>query len=322
MGGTDEGREAVAAEDHVQAVQKELETAKKVAVGAEVRAELAGKDQRAIEQVQAVAEAKADEAETKKSNLYVSTQQLCDRAASTNDAEDKAACEKAKMEYENAQSRAQTAIRESEALSEQAIMKADQATKLKVSAALAAEKAGKLPVPAERQPSKTLTEAKAKDVLESDKPTAVDSGNSSNVSTADLQEQVRQSRVEAELADANARKVALEAKVATGKPSNKTIAALAVENGKIKVAEAKAKLEKLKVSNASTTERTKAAMDLTVARGEEDFAVSEQKVADAPPDQRAAYEKAAAIDAVATTMEKVGSENGDEKLMEEAKKEA
>jgi hypothetical protein len=386
-----EAKEAVAAEEHVRSAQKqldvaekdtsatktkevikakaELDAAKKVAVESEARAELAGKDQRAVEQVQAAAEANADAAETKKSKLYVSTQQLCDRAASTNAPEDKAACDQAKKDYESAESRAQAAIRESEAVSEQAISKADEATKLKVTAALSAEKAGKLPTVAHKKVPKTLTQSIAADVVDSAKALPNETGAGMNSSSATLQEEVRLSRAEAELAEANEKKVALEAKMSTGRPSNKTKAAFAVENGRIAIAEAKAKLEKSKMSNSSAAEKAKAAMEVKVARGQENLAVSEQKLADAMPEQRAAYEKAAkkaslsldemraesreknadaavraaeikvaaggtadvdaarrekaaATDAVATTMEKVGEESGDAKMLARAKKEA
>ena len=100
----------------------DLQAAQKVAVEAEANAELAGKDQRQAEQVQMAAQAKADSAEMVKSSKYRETQDLCDRAAKTQLAEDQKKCDQSKLEYEAAQENAQKLVEESEAVAEEAIL--------------------------------------------------------------------------------------------------------------------------------------------------------------------------------------------------------
>lgn len=185
------------------------------------------------------------------------------------------------------EAKAQTAIRESEAVAEVAVAKTDEANKLAMTAAIAktkAEKARRMrgrPVP---KPA-SLTNAIAEDVLATKPAAILESQNASvsNASVVALADEVKLARVESELADANARKIDLEEKVRAGSATNATKAALALENARVEVALAKKEKETAMTKKMSPMAQTKALLDLKVARAKQNVAEVAQKLALASP---------------------------------------
>ena len=265
----------------------------KLAVNSEARAALAGKDQRELESAQAKAQVKADEAEQAKAAQYKTTESVCDRADHSGLPEDKEACAKARQMLDIVDAKAQTAIRESEAIAEVAIGKTDEANKLAMAAAVAKSKVANMQGVRQRSNTKTmsLTAAIADDVLTIHSVPNNQNASEANNSVAALAEEVKLARVESELADANAQKVALEEKIQAGPATNATKAALALENARIQVALAKKEKESAVARKASPMAQTKALLDLKVARARQSVAEVAQKLASSMPGMVEHYAK-------------------------------
>ena len=238
------------------------------------------------------AQAKADSAEMVKSSKYRETQDLCDRAAKTQLAEDQKKCDQSKLEYEAAQENAQKLVEESEAVAEEAILKTEKKTKMSALAGVLTDKAQRAKL--RYRWSKSITDKIARDALQEQVSLPVQAANLTN-STEEkekaLAEEVKLGRAESEIADVNAQKVDLQMKVDSGKATNETKASLKVAEAKLAMAIALKRKERA-MASGRTKNATKALLDLKVERARVNVAEKEENLVRAPSHEKTCHEEA------------------------------